>query len=75
MSQDPEFDSILEHSRSLQLEDRLAIDKYYDIYRYLKTIPEYKDKDYETTWEAVKRTQNWLTAYAKIGRASCRERV
>jgi hypothetical protein len=64
MSQDWDLDTILQHSRSLKIDDNVAIKKYYDIYRYLKTRPEYKDDDYKTTCDTVRRTMNWLSAYA-----------
>jgi hypothetical protein len=64
MSQDWDLDTILKHSRSLKIDDDLAVKKYYEIFRYLKTKDEYKNDENKTINDCVIRTTNWLTAYS-----------
>lgn len=60
MSQDPEFDSVLAYSRELNLDDNLAIQKYYEFYERNKS--RYND-DYKAIWDAVLQTQEWLSNF------------
>lgn len=59
---DPEFDSVLNYSRELKLNDDLAIQKYYEFYE--KTKKEIKD-DYTAIWKAVSLTQDWCLSFSK----------
>lgn len=42
----------------------IAVKKYYEIYRHLRTFDEYKCDEHACIEASVIRTKNWLTAYA-----------
>jgi len=61
MSQDWDLDSVIAHSRTLNVDTDIAVKKYYEIFRYLRT---FESDDYKRMESSVIRTKNWLTAYA-----------
>jgi hypothetical protein len=65
MSPDWDLDSVIARSRLLKVDEGLAVKKYYEIYRYLKTDLHYID-DFKCTEDSVTRTCNWLEAYANV---------
>ena len=66
MSQDWDLDAVIAHSRTLNVDSDLAVKKYYEIYRHLRTFDEYKFDEYKRIEASVVRTKNWLSAYATM---------
>jgi hypothetical protein len=58
-----DLDQIIEYSKTLQIDKKLAIKKYYEIYRYLREKPEYQNDELKIMHDAVIRTKNYLSAY------------
>ena len=66
ISQDWDLDAVIAHSKSLKVDSDLAVKKYYEIFRYLRTFDEYKFDEYKRIEASVVRTKNWLSAYATM---------
>ena len=66
MREPTDLDEIIAQSTLLKIDIDIATKKYYEIYRYLREKPEYKNtnKEKEIVKDATIRTKNWLLAYA-----------
>lgn len=61
------LEQVVKYAKTLKLNEDLAVNKYYEIYRYLKNIDGnremYKKDEYKCVEATVIRTKNWLQAH------------